>query len=375
MTFMPLNFIRHLHDPFGTLAVLIEKIAASSGRYLLCLGSTELSDREGISAAGCDAQSRRLTPAIDAEALCLGKTVSAPSLPVSPAGIVSPVVITRAVLKLLGIEPSIYDCGSFVIPQIEHITVSRLPARCLSTGPAMSLSLVQKLFDEGLKVGAELGKNSGHLIIAECVPGGTTTALALLTALGYPANELVSGSMPAPNLALRASLVQEALKKSGASVEHFQSEPLSAVAVCGDPMQPFVAGLAAAASLHCPVVLGGGSQMLAVYALIKYLSLSTKLKVNFSALLVATTKWVAFDPACRSAELATLVGAPFLASCPDFNQSKHPGLSAYEQGNVKEGVGAGAVMAVAGWKGFSEMNIRTAIDDSYEQMVLNKVRA
>lgn len=373
MTFMALNFIRYLNDPFANLSVLTEEIAASSGRYLLCLGSTELSDQEGISAAGCDAQSRRLTPAIDAEALCLGRTVSAPSLPVSPAGIVSPVVLSRAALQLLEIEPLIYDCGSFVVPQIEHITVNRTPARCLSAAPVMALSLVQKLFSEGLRIGAELGKNAGHLILAECVPGGTTTALALLTALGYPANELVSGSMPAPNLTLRATLVQEALSTSGYAAEHFQAEPLSAVAVCGDPMQPFVAGLAAGASFYGPVILGGGSQMLAVYALIKHLSLNNKVKVSLPSLLVATTKWVAFDPACRSAELAALVGAPFLASCPDFNQSKHPGLRAYEQGNVKEGVGAGAVMAVAGWKGFSEMNIRTAIDDSYEQMVLNKV--
>ena len=48
------------------------------------------------------------------------------------------------------------------------------------------------------------------------------------------------------------------------------TDPLDWVAAIGDPMQPVVAGLALAASRHgVGVLLGGGTQMLAVQALMQ----------------------------------------------------------------------------------------------------------
>jgi NaMN:DMB phosphoribosyltransferase len=57
---------------------------------------------------------------------------------------------------------------------------------------------------------------------------------------------------------------------------------------------------------------------------------------------VGTTRWVADDPTGDTVGLARSVGdVPLLATDLSFTQSSYPQLRAYEQGYVKEGVGAG----------------------------------
>jgi NaMN:DMB phosphoribosyltransferase len=111
--------------------------------------------------------------------------------------------------------------------------------------------------------------------------------------------------------------------------------------------------------------------MLAVFALIDALTRHKPQGTRSHHLpVVATTKWVAFDPGARSAELASLLSAPYVAACPDFTHSIHPGLQAYEEGNVKEGVGAGAAMLLAHIAGnFTESQIVDAIDGTYIELV------
>lgn len=337
------------------------------GVYALCVGSSATSDTAGISAAGADGASRRLTPAIDAEALVLGYPVSAKTVPSSPAGVVSPVVISRAMLDLVPCRIKVFDCGAFHPPQVAHVNVGGAPAECVQYGHAMEQDLVERLFQRGCAIGKELAQTEKFLVIGECVPAGTTTALAVLTALGFPAASMVSSSMPNADRELRNNLVSLGISQSGHSPEFFQENPLSAVAAVGDPMQAFVAGMAYEASRHIPVVLGGGTQMLTVYALMQAIQKQDLPEEHSIA--VVTTKWVAFDPFAGAGKLAQLLQAPFAASCPNFHLSRHPGLRAYEEGNVKEGVGAGAMMAAAFLTGNSETRILTTIDAWYDRMV------
>lgn len=274
-------------------------------------------------------------------------------------------------LNLLDCKIDVYDCGSFVPPKLEVYRISSTPARRLDSGQALDQKLVDTLYSEGRRVGGQLAASAKYIVIGECVPGGTTTALGVLRALGYPADKLVSSSMPSTgHHDLRGQLVEEGIKKSGLTEMTIRRAPLRAVAAVGDPMQPFVAGLALAASHVVPVVLGGGTQMLAVYALAR--AIVGDAVLNERALAVITTKWVAFDRFANPAELAALVGAPFAASVPDFGISRHSGLRAYEEGNVKEGVGAGAMMALAHLGGFSPERIHEAIDLQYDRMVTSK---
>lgn len=362
-------FIKTMHDPRRRLARVLEHLGTAvkrPGRFALAIGSTETSDIEGISAAGASGPARRATPALDAEALVLGMTVSGTSMPVSPDGIVSPVVASRAMVNLLDCKIEVFDCGTFTSPKLDALRVGVSAARRLDSGQALDLKAVERLFDQGREAGAALSFSTGYIVVGECVPGGTTTALGVLTALGYEAAKLVSSSMPSANHERRARLVEAGIRRSGISADGVKKTPLKAVAAVGDPMQPFVAGLALEASRRLPVVLGGGTQMLAVYALARAIAGDSEL--NERSLGVITTKWVAFDKLSDPVRLAMLVDAPFAASCPDFSGSRHLGLRAYEDGNVKEGVAAGAMMALAHLGGFSGQRIQEAIDFHYDRM-------
>lgn len=336
--------------------------------FYLCLGSTSISDVDGISAAGSTPEYRRLTPAADAEALVLGHTKTVEKLPVSPLGVVSPVVITRACLQLSNIVPQIVDCGAFVPPNIPHFSVGVCPADSVATGSAMPLNMVLTLFNKGYDFGVEQSKGGRPLIVAECVPGGTTTALAVLLSLGYEARYSLSGSIPNCNHEMRLKLVEQGLQQALNLLQH--PAPLEILAAVGDPMQPFVVGMALAACRNSSVILAGGSQMLAVYALCAALASEYGIEIATARIGVITTKWVAFDPHARISDLSRQIGAPLCASSPDFMLSRHPGLQSYEAGNVKEGVGAGAALALAYQtiSGDSDLLMRR-IDESYDDMV------
>jgi uncharacterized protein (TIGR00303 family) len=366
------HFIKSIHDPRGRLSHVIEQLRPAvkkSGRFALAIGSTETSDIEGISAAGADAEARRITPALDAEALVLGSPLTAYSVPVSPDGIVSPVVASRAMVNLLNCKIEVYDCGAFVAPKLELLRVGLTPARSLDSGMALDFDAVERLFEQGQKAGKALAQAGSYIVVGECVPAGTITALGVLTALGYPADKLVSSSLPANDHQRRSKLVESGIRNSGCHHKfNVKESPLRAVSAVGDPMQPFVAGLMLAASSHVPVVLGGGTQMLAVYALARAIAGDAALSER--AVAIVTTKWVAFDTLSDPGQLARLVDAPFAASCPNFAASRHEGLRAYELGNVKEGVGLGAMMALVHLAGFSPDRICETVDLQYDRMVL-----
>lgn len=122
------------------------------------------------------------------------------------------------------------------------------------------------------------------------------------------------------------------------------SHPLALVASVGDPMQVVAAGMAIAASHSVGVLLAGGTQMLAVYALMQALNIP----VNWENIVVGTTRWVAEDPTGDTVGLALSLGTvPLLATQLNFSQSRYPQLLAYEQGFVKEGVGGGGCAIAA----------------------------
>ena len=54
----------------------------------------------------------------------------------------------------------------------------------------------------GIAMGLRLRK---PLLLAECVPGGTTTALAVLTGIGLSVGEFISGSTRKPAVNLKKS--------------------------------------------------------------------------------------------------------------------------------------------------------------------------
>jgi uncharacterized protein (TIGR00303 family) len=329
---------------------------------LLLLAATDTAAVPGISAAGATPESRRRTAAADAELLERGpQEPPTHALPPLPAG-VTPALISHVVLRELGLDPLVVDLGCPVAPAVPHLRLpdpaGAGPARCLSGGRAMEPERVEALLAQGAAWGGRPGRCAGApLLIAECVPGGTTTAQAVLTGLGFDVGGLVSGSLPRPAHALKGDLVARGL--SAAGLLRAPAEPHPSVdgararrvlAALGDPMQPLAAALVlGAVAADRPVLLAGGSQMAAVLALALALA-PEELRPRLVAMTaVATTAWVACEPHSDLPLLLQRVGERWgleplgFAASLRFHGPLHPALADYERGYVKEGVGAGGL--------------------------------
>jgi uncharacterized protein (TIGR00303 family) len=320
----------------------------------------------GISAAGLNEELRAFTPAADAEVVCRGQPRCLPRLPSHPSGVPGPAAITRAALELAQIEPGFVAAGLRVWPDAPVRRVACQPGGSVVEGRAVPEAA--RLFDEGCRLGRELVQQASFLVLGESVPGGTSTALALLLALGVPASGRVSGSVPDNSHPLKQAVVERGLAAAGLRPGDGQADPLGAVSRIGDPMQPLAAGITlAAVEAGRPVLLAGGSQMVAVAALLKALRGSAALE----HVVVGTTRWVIDDPAADVAGLTADVSPdlPLLAVNLDFSTSRHAGLRAYERCLVKEGVGAGGACLAALLSGASLDQLHRAIDLAYDALL------
>jgi uncharacterized protein (TIGR00303 family) len=312
--------------------------------FACVLGFTETGLIPGISAAGATPESRRYTAIADAEFLLNGPqdSVRYPLPPLHEGA--SPVFISRAVLSKQQIPIRLFDAGLPVAPAVDAIALNGKPAQCLSTGTAQDPEVLQHLFRQGLDWGQKMAQQAGYLILSECVVGGTTTALAVLTGLGINAQGKINSSHPICNHDQKWSLVCQGL----ASLKGKDPNPWAVLAAVGDPMQAVVAGMMLSASQQCGVLLAGGTQMLAVYALGRAIAHQNNLDWNPAQVVVGTTRWVAEDPTGDTVGLAEAIGeVPLIATQLSFAKAKYPQLRAYEQGFVKEGVGAGGCAIAA----------------------------
>lgn len=339
----------------------LEQVQGKQPHLALVLGFTETGLIPGISAAGATPRDRSTTALADAEFMVHGPRPNPTfALPPLTAG-ASPALISRAVIAAQGIPLTVFNAGLPQAPSVPYIDLHGQPARCLTTGRALSLAQVQHLWQLGLAWGDRISQdNSGYGLLAECVVGGTTTALAVLAGLGIDAMDRVNSSHPTCNHAQKRQVVEQGLSQAG----HLSyQDPLAVVAAVGDPMQPMVAGMALAISRTKPVMLAGGTQMLAVYALMQALAQAQNVVWNPDAVVVGTTRWVAEDPTGDTVGLAKLTGACLLASELSFASSQFAALRAYEQGFVKEGVGAGACAITATlYQNWGQEELLTAIE-------------
>ena len=107
-------------------------------------------------------------------------------------------------------------------------------------------------------------------------------------------------------------------------------------------MQIVVGAMALSASKQTGVMLAGGTQMLAVFALIQALKIKYYQGANLENIIIGTTRWVAEDSTGDTIGLSKIIANISLcATNLNFHNSRYPSLQAYEQGFVKEGVGAG----------------------------------
>jgi uncharacterized protein (TIGR00303 family) len=335
--------------------------------FACILGFTATGLISGISAAGLTPEDRKYTAIADAEFLVNGVKAN-PRYPLPPltAG-ASPVLISRAVVEACQIPVYLFNAGLPQAPSVPAIDLGGIPANCLTSGQALPLDIVIHLFEQGWKWGEKLAKQTDYLIIGECVVGGTTTALSVLTGLGIEAIGKVNSSHPSCNHQQKWSVVQAGLAQASCFSESDRVDPLLLVAAVGDPMQVAAAGMAIAATRHIGVMLAGGTQMLAVYALSRAIVNFWQKQTNLSNLVVGTTRWVAEDPTGDTVGLAREIAeVPLLATNLNFATSRYPQLRAYQQGFVKEGVGAGGCSIAAYLnRGWTNMQLLRAIEQLF----------
>ena len=328
------------------MAFLSEKpdITFRSPLFAVILGNTLLSTVPGISGAGPGPEKTLLTPNIDAELITDGAITSTPANSNTPTGCPTPATITRAMMVLTGLKPLFINAGLRHTP-----TVPCLDAYGEVAGDPRkedALPSATRLFMQGERIGSLLSSRSDLLVLGECVPGGTTTALCLLRALGYEAS--VSSSFVDNPVSIKDEVCRQALSRAQANGA---SSPLDLVRSLGDPMMPVAAGIAK--TYTGTLVIAGGTQMLAVSALIK--ALGQPLPA------VVTTCYVRDDPTANVPALVNRIGVRVTYVDPGFGDLGHAGLARYCIGEVKEGTGAGGAMYLANLMGHSPDAIRRAI--------------
>ncbi|KKI99757.1 nicotinate mononucleotide-dependent phosphoribosyltransferase CobT [Prochlorothrix hollandica] len=349
---LPLKIHGHLRRGADWLG----RFQGRSARFACVFGFTDTGLLPGISAAGATPDDRRYTALADAEFLHQGMTSPGrPCYPLPPlqAGL-SPTLITRALWERHRWPCYLFNAGLPLPPSVPLIDLQGQPARCLSQGHALDKPLVQHLWHQGQRWGEILadGLGDGYVMLGECVVGGTTTALGILTGLGIAAAGRVNSSHATCNHDQKAAIVAQGLGRSGLcwGAAAPPVDPLDLVAAVGDPMQIVVAAMALVISRRGGVLLAGGTQMLAVYGLAVALADTYGQDWTPDNVVVGTTRWVVEDPTGDTLGLAQALGQRWgeglmpsvVTTQLSFAESRCGGLRWYEQGFVKEGVGAGA---------------------------------
>jgi uncharacterized protein (TIGR00303 family) len=324
----------------------LDEIEGKHPLFICVIATTETAKIPGLSAAGANPDFTDFTPPADAELLLLGRCKSIQGVPVTPDGIPTPGLITLSALRLADIPVLVVNGGVKVKPQIPFVDLGGNSGRDIRSGD--SVDNAEEVFERAKILGEQLAKTADYLVIGESIPGGTTTALGVLTALGVNAQGKVSSTLPENPHSLKAEVVSAGLKAANEKFGSLKNNPIKAISCVGDPMMPALAGLVVGGARLAPVLMAGGTQMSAILAVIRTLNPEV-----LCSLAVGTTRWVTMD---KTSDITGIVkqfcDVPVLAADLDFGASVFPGLRIYETGIVKEGVGAGgasiATMAKVG---------------------------
>ena len=306
----------------------IENTKTSSFLFSFVISYTETCEIPGITFAGMDTDSIKFTPPGDAEYLHYGYCKTIDKIPMTPDGKPTPAVLTKTALESASIPHLTINAGSKTLPQLPFIETGLPFGKNILNYDAMTESHISHAVDYGRIVGRNLASLTDCLIIGESIPGGTTTALAVLRALGFDAK--VSSSIPNNPVKLKNEVVNSALERIDSD------HPYSIVAKVGDPMIPFVAGMLSSASDSSKVMLAGGTQMAAV------LAFASKIGFNETNAVIGTTSYIIQDKSANFKNLVKkITNTPIISIDPNLKNSQHSGLRAFSEGFAKEGVGAG----------------------------------
>ena len=326
-------------------------------RFVLVAGTTETALRDGISAAGADTDQMRQTPSADAEIVCYGRPVRAESVPVSPTGCPTPALVTRAVRELLEVELVAVDGGLGEPTAAPTVSVGAGVGRDITEQDPVPTA--HGAFAAARQFGRKLPAD--ELWLAETIPGGTTTSLGVLRALGE--TSMVSSSLPENPIEQKEQVVAEGLEASSMAAGDAAGQPKRAVRRMGDPVLATLAGLTAGAvESDTAVTLAGGTQGIAVAALVRHAGYEGPLGL-------ATTSYVADDVTADLRASAEALEADLTVTDPGFEATDHVAMERFVAGEAKEGVGMGGALALADRAGIPMADVRDRFAAVYDDLV------
>ena len=319
-----------------------DSLVEGKADFLLAASVTKTCEIEGITQAGIPGKIP-LTPTLDAEFIVTQKLFSMPDLAETPSGVPTPALITRGVENLNAFSSiEILDLGLEVKPEqttLHSFDIS--PSDSIAIGANID---AKKVFANGMAFGESYELKGSYLILGESTPSGTTTATASVLALGYDCADDFSSSFLNVPSSVKRETINAALSLINEDMDKF--EKLSLVS---DNMLIFCAGFLLEASRRFHVVLAGGTQMAACLLIADALREDVLMRLKSKNITLATTAWVVNDKNSNIKHILEQLSYTPHAIYTEFSfaNTEIPILKKYDEGEAKEGVGAGACLAYA----------------------------
>lgn len=320
----------------------LDSLPQGKADFLLAASVTGTCEIDKITQAGIPGKIP-LTPTLDAEFITTQKLFSMPEIAETPSGVPTPALITRAVHNLDEFSSiEILNLGLVSKPEQIHLHNFDInPSNSIAEGANIN---AEEVFSKGMAFGKNYELKGNYLILGESTPSGTTTATASALALGYDViNDFSSSFLNVPN-SIRKQTIEQALSHITQNMDTF--EKLSLVS---DNMLIFCAGFLLEASRRFHIVLAGGTQMAACLLIADKLREDVLMQPKSENITLATTSWVAKDTQSDIKHiLEQLSYTPHAVYTSfSFQNAEIPVLKKYDEGEAKEGVGAGACLAYA----------------------------
>jgi uncharacterized protein (TIGR00303 family) len=325
--------------------------------FLLAASVTRTCEIPGITQAGIPGRVP-LTPTLDAEFVSTGRVFSLENLAETATGIPTPGLLTRAVQTLTPFAAvKILDLGLTVTPQqcdVVDFGIEASPS--IAEAEAFDAKAV---FEKGRQFGRTYRPEGDYVIVGESTPAGTTTAQAAIAALGFSHDGLFASSFKEAPVAIKQHTLDAALGKLTSGMSLFEKLGHTA-----DNTLLFVAGFVLEACRRFPVVLGGGTQMAAALLIANKIGGRDGLPMDPRKITLCTTRWIAEDGASNLIALIGQLDFRPRALYADFlyAEATIPVLKLYDEGEAKEGVGAGAAIAYGYMHGLTRPQITARVE-------------
>lgn len=355
-------------------------------------------DRHRISDAGLP-KSQFKTPLVDMYYYETGMSTELGRRVALETGSVSPVVITKAIDEKLGnyyrflgidyIDPEFLQAEhpSPILPIYENLAHFETPDRPLDYGDFPPLSAhtgaIRALLGQASATGffTSRSRKPARCVISECVPGGTSTASLTLSALYGKYVETPSSSKSQEIAARKRSLI-----KSTLASRDFSNLRMSEIGLCVDPQnfrytsdqfQLQLMTLLYSGTIHrmfannVEYILAGGSQMIAVVAMLKaILGDGAEYQYFTQKFKIVTTSWVYRSITSNPVFAEILDDLRIELTHPHFEFDEEiatPALLKYNQGFTGEGCGMGAALYQAKAAGLSNRDITQVVVSHMER--------